>query len=456
MVIVAKFGGTSAKDGPTLEHVIDNIILSNPKRRLIVVSAPGKRNPDDIKVTDLLIKIGNSYYESRSSSEDYEQLKGRFIGIVNHFGIEDSFLQNHFDLLESKIKVYHESKKKYLDSLMPFGEIINASIVAEVLRGNNIDAAVYRPENIGMVTDGNFGNAKLKKDSYEKIFRNLKPILDNEGKIIIVPGFYGIDENGNYTTFSRGGSDLTGAILAHALNAELYENWTDTTIRRADPRIIEDAEIIEKLTYQEARELSYSGAQILHPDTLIPLREKNIPLYVGDTFKFDNGGTYIVAKKEKNKNIVEGIAHKEGFTLITLEKVGMNEEIGYLEKLGKIFREYSISTDQVTTSIDSISIAVFGEDNDRKIDLFKDEIVQAGLADSVDIKNYDSMVCVVGEGMKHTKGVLAKLANALSSNGINIETIYQGPSERSIIFGLDQKDAIRAVRAIYDTYFRDM
>lgn len=454
MVTVTKFGGTSVANGHNLEQVID-IILANPKRRVNVFSGPGKRSKKDAKVTDLLIEIGTIAYSDEVPSQLVDTAKQRFIDITDYFHIGRSFLDPLFDSLDKAIGDVSGDKGKYLDGIKPYGEIILSEIAAEILRSRGLDAQVYRHENIGMKTDGNFGRARVKETSYGEIAASLKPVLEGSNEIIIIPGFYGVDEHGRYTTFPREGSDLTGAILANALDAELYENWTDTNgIRRADPRIVDDPNIIGNMTYKEARELAYSGAQVLHPDTLTPLIAKSIPLNVRNTFNPDNEGTYITVTKGTSGNTVEGIAHKDGFTIIYLEKTGMNEQIGYLQALGGIFAEAGVSIDQITTSVDSLAIAVASE-YDNKIDAIRSRIIEAGLVDrdGIGIAYNKSLVCVVGEGMRHTIGVMQRLSSALANAGINIETVFQGPSERSIIFGVDQKDAIGAVRSIYNSYF---
>ena len=243
MVIVAKFGGTSVANGRNLEQVI-NIILANPNRKVNVFSGPGKRFEEDIKVTDLLIVLGHASYDGQIPTDLLEMVKGiadtsdadkipaqlidaakqRFTDITDYFHIDRSFLDPLFDSLGGAIGTVQENKDQYMDGIKPYGEIILSEIAAEVLRRKGVDAQVYRPENIGMKTDGNFGRARLKKESFEEIAKSLKPVLEGSNRLIIVPGFYGVDEHGRYTTFPRGGSDLTGAILANALDAELYEN----------------------------------------------------------------------------------------------------------------------------------------------------------------------------------------------------------------------------------------
>ncbi|MBI2558403.1 aspartate kinase [Candidatus Woesearchaeota archaeon] len=457
MAIVSKFGGTSAKDGITLENVINNIILANPERKVIVFSAPGKASQDDIKVTDLLIRIGETNWNSREYPSDLiRQFRERFLTIADYLGLERSFLSYHFNLLDAFVKTEMDNRDAYLDSIKPFGEMITAKLVAEFLRKQGKKTGVYLPEEIGMITDGNFGKSKLLESSYQKITDKLKPVLERTDEIIIVPGFYGVDSRGRYTTFSRGGSDLTGAILANTVDAKLYENWTDTDgIRRADPRIIDNPDTIEKMTYREAREFAYSGAEVLHPDTLIPLIAKDIPLNVRNTFNLSNKGTYITTSKIPNGHVVEGVSHKEGFTVLYVEKTGMEDEIGYLNRLTNVLLNHGLSISQMTTSIDSVSVAMPANQINGKAEAVIGDIIKNKLADSEGVNmDYDkSMVCVVGEGMRHHVGVLTKLSGELASHGINIETVYQGPSERSIIFGLDSKDAKIAVKAIYDLYF---
>lgn len=454
MVIVAKFGGTSVADGHSLEQVV-NIILANPNRGVNVLSGPGKRFEEDIKVTDLLIQIGTAAYGGRVPVQFINDVKQRFTDITDYFHIDRSFLDPLFNSLDEAIRDLQEDKDQYLDGIKPYGEIILSEIAAEVLRKRGIDAQAYRPENIGMKTDGNFGRAKVKGTSYREIAEHLKPVLEGSKRVIIVPGFYGVDEHGRYTTFERGGSDLTGAILANALHAELYENWTDVDgIRRADPRVVENPETIPRMSYKEARELVYSGAEILHPDTLTLLIAKGIPLNVRNTFDPGKEGTYIVANKDASGNVVEGVIHKDGFTIIYVEQMGMNEQVGYLYKLTGAFAENGVSIDHLTTSVDSIAIAVAG--GNGKLEAVRNRIIELGLVgnpDGIDIAYGRSLVCVVGEGMRHTIGVLGGLSSALAVEGINIEAVFQGPSPRNIIFCVEQKDSVSAVRAIYNLYF---
>lgn len=485
MAIVAKFGGHSGRDGATLEHVINNIILQDSRRRVLTFSAPGYRFDDDIKVTDLLIQIGDSYLKSKQYATDIvDNVKERFYEIADHLGIERSFLNPYFQSLEDTVKgkagnnwlwnkavsayrsardsiMYGVRKEvrraKYLDAVMRFGELIQCEIAAEALRKKGVNAKVYYPEEIGLVTDSNFGKAKLKSSSYKRIAEKLKPVLEKTDEIIIIPGFCGVDKHGSFTTLGREGTDFTGAILANAVDAKEYENWGITDgVMRADPRIVENPEMIRDLTFTQARELAYSGANVLHPDTLAPLVKKNIPLHVRNTFDPQRIGTYIRATKEPDVNIVDGVACKKGFAVFYLQKMGANEEIGYLNRLTGIFAKRGVSIDQMTTSIDSIAIAVANNAMNIDIGALKHAIIKAGLVDGPDAINaeYDkAMVCVVGEGMRHTPGVLEKLSGALSSNGINIETVYHGPSQGNVIFGIAQKDAERAVRAIYNACF---
>ena len=422
-MFVAKFGGTSVKDGKTIKHVVDNIILQNRRRRVVVLSAPGKRSAHDVKVTDLLLEAGDAYLSSHSYPRQLvARVRERFTDITDYFGIGSELLDPAFTALEVAIRKSDGNRSAYMDGIAPIGEIINAQIFAAVLRQRNIGAGCYTPENIGIFTDGNFGNAKLRDYSYAKIAESLMPLIEHSKEIIVVPGFYGVTENRRWTTFSRGGSDLTGAILANALDASRYENWTDTDgIRRVDPKVVSDAGIIEKLTYREARELAYSGAQILHPDTLAPLADKRIPLNVRNTFNPGHTGTYVVVSRRRKDSIVEGIAYKEGFAIINVEKNGMNEQVGYLHRLLGIFAEMDVSIDQMTTSVDSVSLAIFTNGHKGgKIEQITGKITDESLADKVTVAYDRALVCVVGEGMRHAPGVMATVAGALAKRGISM------------------------------------
>lgn len=447
MVIVCKFGGTSTKDGQTLERVIDSIIIPNMERRVVVVSAPAG-------ITNLLMQVGERYHSSGVYPRELvEQVKERYVLSATHLNVKESFLSPHFDSLEEAIKNFNPDRERYLDTIKPYGEIINAELLAAALIKKGINGICCRPENVGMIGEGNHGNAKILPESYQNIARALKPILEQTDQIVVFPGFYLIDKNGEFMTFSRGGSDLTGAILANALDAELYENWTDVNgIARADPKVIRKPRTIKRLTYQEARELAYSGAKVLHPDTLIPLIEKGIPLHVRNTLEPWKEGTYIGPSKLPNGHVVEGIAHKEGFTFVYVEKIGMNDEIGYLDRFVGIFADHGISIDQITTSVDSVSVAL-SNSTKEKIEAAKKDILEKGLADRVNDDYDKALICVVGEGMRHTPGVLQRVSKSLARAGINIETVYQGPSERSIIFGIDQSYAKTATQALYNSYF---
>lgn len=452
MVIVCKFGGTSAKDGPTLEHVIDKIILADERRRVTVVSAQAG-------VTDQLIAAAKEYH-SHSEYPSYllQSIKDRYTKSANHFNLGDNFLESHFDAMGRAISNRIDDLSRYIDGIIPYGERFNAEILAAALRSRGANAQVHYPENIGMVTDGKFGGAKLLNGSYQAMEAELKIALAR-GKVIVLPGFYGMDSQGNFTTLGRGASDITGSHAAHAVDADLYENWSDQNgILRAHPAVVENPESIRNLTYREARELAISGAKILHQDTLIPLISKGIPLNVRNTFNPSHPGTYIGPTKIRNGHAVEAVAHRTDFAVVYLEKIGIESEVGYTSRVTEIFARHGLSIERSPDDNDSLAFIVpqnRGE-NMGRIAAVAREIERAGLVDDRVKVQYDrGLVCVIGEGMKDTPGVTARVSGALASAGINIEMIIHGPSQRNITLGFHPNDVLNGVRAIYNAYFRN-
>ncbi|MBI2124328.1 aspartate kinase [Candidatus Pacearchaeota archaeon] len=344
----------------------------------------------------------------------------------------------------------------YLDGFISYGEIINSHIATAALRKNGANARLYMPGDIGAVTDGKFGQARLLPSSYDSMKTALRAALARD-ELIVLPGFFAVDSLDRFTTLGRGASDIIGSHVAHAVDAEIYENWTDQNgILTAHPDVVENPQTIGRLTYREARELAISGAKILHQDTLSPLISKGIPLNVRNTFNPPHSGTYIGPTKEPNGHVVEGIAHKTDFAVIYLEKIGIEGEVGYLSRVTDIFARHGLPIERSPDSSDSLALIVPQNKgaNKYKIKAVVREIEENGLVDSEVNVQYDrGLICVVGEGMRYASGVLAKVTGALASAGINIETCIQGPSQRNITLGLHPNDVHRAVRAIHNAYF---
>jgi len=428
--IVAKFGGSSLADAERIKGVA-SIIQRDPARSVVVVSAPGKRAPKDQKITDLLLELHGRIRQGAPSDVVGNLIESRYRGIVEGLGIE-------FPLNDEMREMYTRAQGSggSRDYMASRGEYLSAKIVAKTLGFRFIDAAGrIRFDEQGRFNEASALRTDLKVPS-------------------VLPGFYGSMPDGSIRTFSRGGSDVTGAIVATEIGADVYENWTDTDMRMADPRIVPDSRPIRRLTYKEVRELSYGGATILHPDAMRGVKDAFIPIHVRNTFAPNEEGTLVVPD---NGNHVEhggitGIAGRRGFTTITLDKMFMNEEVGIEEAALRVFRERGISIEQSTGGIDTISIIV---DNNLLGDQ-RDEVLRALQQvcnpDKITEDRNLALVAVVGRGMVRTPGTSGRIYSALGDQGINIKLALQGASELSVILGVDDKDCDDAVRAIYSAF----
>lgn len=451
MLKVSKFGGTSMRNGKTIEHVINNIITPDSDRKGLVFSAPKG-------VTNSLLAIAEDYRANGILREHIlDGVKEAYEDIAKCFGIESKFLDRYFAELENAMEHRRENKYAYLDSIAPYGEIIQANLVGEILRRNGENVAVYSPSMAGLLTDGNFTKAKIREDSYERMSRTLKPLVNdgkNRGKRIILYGYHGVDENGLLTTLGRGGSDISGAILAHALDADLYENFTDVDgVMTADPNFVQEARAIPYLTYEEARELAISGAAVLHSDTMLPIAMKNITLNVRNTFNLSNNGTYIQATRQHDGREIQGIAHREGLLFADFEKLGMDDQRGVISSIAESFAQHGFSIAQDGTGGDSITLAVYMNGNGADVHGVLEGIKEKGLATKIST-NYDmSIVSVVGDQMKNKIKVLSVVNDSLAAKGINTMPVLFTGSSRSVIFGIEQKYAKTTVQILHDNYF---
>lgn len=433
-VIVAKFGGSSLADSKQFNKVKE-IVMKNEDRRYIVPSAPGKRTTGDHKVTDLLYMC----YQLASHGINFEEV---FIIIEKRYKDITSELNLDLDiesiLKEIKEKVSNNASKDYIASR---GEYLNAIILANYLGYEFIDAKdVIKFDE----------KRNLKKEETENIIKNtLKDI-----KYAVIPGFYGSNEKGEIITFSRGGSDVTGAIIANAVSAKLYENWTDVSgFLVADPRIVKNPKTIDYITYKELRELSYMGAPVLHEEAVYPVRKNKIPINIRNTNKSEDKGTVIV---DDNASIdsgnITGIAGKKDFTVISVEKTLMTAENDFFRKLVSVFETNDIKIEHMPSSIDSISVVVPTEQLNSKINKIKEEIRIYCKVDNIIAYPNMALIAVVGRGMIRSKGVSAKIFNALASSGVNIRMITQGSSELNVIVGVENDDFEKAIKAIYHAF----
>jgi len=431
---VVKFGGSSLASAEQFEKV-GQIIRAEEERRFVVPSAPGKRFSGDTKVTDMLYGCYAKAEAGEDFAADLAKIKARYQEIIDGLKLELS-LEEEFAVIE---KQFHEKAgSNYAASR---GEYLNGIIMAKYLGYEFIDAA----EVVFFYDSGEFNAEKTNKV--------LGARLANCEKAV-VPGFYGSMENGMVKTFSRGGSDITGSIVARAVKADVYENWTDVSgFLIADPRIIDNPEIIEVITYRELRELAYMGAGVLHEDAIFPVRQEGIPINIRNTNKPEDPGTWIVGSTcQKSKYVITGIAGKKGFCSINIEKDMMNTEIGFGRRVLQAFEENGISFEHMPSGIDTMTVFVHQDEF-----MHKEQKVVAGIhrladPDTIDIEADLALIAVVGRGMKSTRGTAGRIFSALAHSDINIKMIDQGSSELNIIIGVRNEDFETAIKAIYDIF----
>ena len=437
---VVKFGGSSLADAEHFRQVAA-IVKADPDRRYVVPSAPGKRDKGDTKVTDLLYRCYD-LIKSRSSTESidacYNEIRARYTSIIADLGL-DYDINGELDYVKNAM--LHAAGRGYAASR---GEYLNALILAKYLGFDFIDA-----ENVIFFKE----NGTLDE---EKTNAELSAELDKH-KYAVIPGFYGGTPNGTVKTFSRGGSDITGSIVAKAAKADLYENWTDVSgFMMADPRIIENPCIIKEITYRELRELSYMGATVLHEDAVFPVRSAGIPINIRNTNRPEDEGTMIVSHSlgYDSEHIITGVAGKKSFSVITIEKDSMNTEVGFGRKVLEVFEENEISFEHLPSGIDTMSVVVSSATLDGRREKVMNAIVRAVKPDSVFIEDELALIAVVGRGMVKAKGTSARVCDALARADINIRIIDQGSSELNIIVGVDDEEYEDALRAIYAEFVK--
>ncbi len=432
---VVKFGGSSLADAKQFKKVAD-IIFADKSRKYVVPSAPGKRFSDDTKVTDMLYSCYDLATKSSNIDDEFSKIKDRYNGIISDLGIELS-LEKEFETI--KAGFIGKAGRDYAASR---GEYLNGIILAKYLGFNFVDPA----EAIFFTENGKFDMERTNEVLGKRLLA-----LENA----VVPGFYGAMPNDTIKTFSRGGSDITGSIVARAVNAEVYENWTDVSgFLICDPRIVENPEAITTITYRELRELSYMGATVLHEDAIFPVRKAGIPINIKNTNAPEDAGTMIVesASAESCKYTITGIAGKKGFAVINLEKDMMNSEIGFGRKVLEVFEKNEISFEHMPSGIDTMSIIANRADIEAK-----EEEILAGLKrnvnpDHIEIERDLALIAIVGRGMKSTRGTAGRIFSALAHNHVNVKMIDQGSSELNIIVGVSEADFVSATKAIYDIF----
>ncbi len=431
---VVKFGGSSLASAEQFEKV-GNIIREQEERRFVIPSAPGKRFKEDTKVTDMLYGCYNLAENGKNFQKELKAIKERYEEIINGLGLKLS-LDDEFKIIEKSF-----SEKAGSNYAASRGEYLNGIIMANYLGYEFIDAAqvIFFDEN------GNFDADKTNKILSKRL---------ETCERAVIPGFYGSLPDGTVKTFSRGGSDITGSIVAKAVKADVYENWTDVSgFLVADPRIIDNPKGIDTITYRELRELSYMGAGVLHEDAIFPVRQEGIPINIRNTNEPQANGTWIVGSTcQKSQYVITGIAGKKGFCAVNIEKDMMNAEIGCGRKGLQAFEENGISFEHVPSGIDTMTVFVHQDEF-----MHKEQKVVAGIhrltePDSIDIESDLALIAVVGRGMKATRGTAGRIFSALAHSNVNVKMIDQGSSELNIIIGVANEDFETAIKAIYDIF----
>ena len=434
---VVKFGGSSLADAEQFKKVRD-IVLEDPSRRYVVPSAHGKRFREDDKVTDLLYACYNLSAQGEPIDEVFNKIVERYDSIVNALNVD---LDLSDEYLHIKWSIKHHAGRDYAASR---GEYLNGKILASYLGYDFVDPTVYIKFGDDGVFDSEITNSLLsaKLTSHERA---------------VIPGFYGSMPNGTIKTFSRGGSDITGSIVARAVRADIYENWTDVDgFLMADPRIVEDPKVISTITYRELRELSYMGAGVLHEDSIFPVRVAGIPINIRNTNNKLSRGTMIVPETNEfdTSGVITGIAGKKGFSVLTIEKALMNSETGFGRKVLEAIEEEGISFEHLPSGIDTMSVVLNTHDISEHKKAIIESICESVNPDSVSIEDGLALVAVVGRAMAKTKGTAYRVFKAVAEAGINVKMIDQGSSELNIILGVDESDFDAALNAIYAEFVR--
>ena len=435
MLKVLKFGGSSMADEKQFAMVRD-IVRADDSRRVVVVSAAGKRDKNDHKITDLLYLCHAHLQYGVSCDAIYEMIRSRYVAIRDALGLETP-LEQEFDALRARM-----DKGISADELVSRGEYFAARLMADYLGYDFLDSSLWLKFRLDGTVDQDV--------SYENLRRAAS------GRRVVIPGFYGAMPDGSIHTFSRGGSDITGALAAAALDADVYENWTDVSgILMADPRIVDDPQAIPEVTYDELRELSYSGAQVLHEDSIFPVREKNIPVNIRNTNEPEAPGTMIQETfpgDHDPERFITGITGKKDFSIISLSKRGMSNQVGVLRKVLTVLERHGISVDYVPNGIDNVSVVLPTWAIEKDLYTIMAEIKKEAQPDTLDVHHHIAVVAAVGRKMAFRPGISGKIFAALGESGINIRMINQGPDELNIIFGVDNKDFKEAIRVLYNSF----
>ena len=436
---VAKFGGSSVADGIQLTKT-KNIINADPDRRYIVVSAPGKRFEGDNKITDLLYLCKTHLEHNLPYDQIFQVVADRFMAVEINLGIDLDF-SPYFDKIRENLK-----KNPSADYIASRGEYLNAILVAAFLGYDFVDAE-------GLIRFDAKGKL-LAEETNEALKEELA-----KHERAVLPGFYGTGSDGKIRTFSRGGSDITGSLVARAVGAEVYENWTDVSgFLMADPRIVKNPKQIDVISYKELRELSYMGASVLHEDAIFPARMANVPINIRNTNHPEDPGTMItddVSRYGIKDRVITGIAGSKDFVVVALYKNMMSSERGFVRRILGILDDYNINFEHLPSGIDTVSVVMSGASIEGRLDEVLEEFRSRLRPDSIDVIEEISLIATVGHGMDRRPGTSAKLFQALADAQVNVRMIDQGSSEMNIIVGVENKDFEKAIRAIYNAFVEE-
>ncbi|HFI0397702.1 aspartate kinase [Streptococcus suis] len=446
---VVKFGGSSLASAGQLEKVF-NIVQSDSERRFVVVSAPGKRNAEDTKVTDALIKYYREYVDGKDVTASQEWIINRYQAMVDELGFSANSMKKIAENIISLATLPIDDNEFLYDTFLAAGEDNNAKLIAEYFTFRGLPARYVHPKKAGIIVSSEPGNARILPSSYDKIEE-----LRNAEEVLIIPGFFGVTVDNQICTFSRGGSDITGSIVAAGVKADLYENFTDVDgIFAAHPGIIKHPHSIKELTYREMRELAYAGFSVLHDEALLPAYRGRIPLVIKNTNNPSHPGTRIVLDHTDQTLPVVGIAADDGFVSINISKYLMNREVGFGRKVLQILEDLNIRFEHMPTGIDDLSIVL----RNRELTPIKEAEILRQLktkmeVDKAEIEHGLSIIMIVGENMKSHVGVTATATSALSNQNVNLAMISQGASEVSVMFVVKTEEKEKALQALYAAFF---
>ncbi|WP_312249084.1 aspartate kinase [Streptococcus parasuis] len=446
---VVKFGGSSLASAGQLEKVF-NIVQSDSERRFVVVSAPGKRNAEDTKVTDALIKYYREYVDGKDVTASQEWIVNRYQAMVDELGFSANSMKKIAENIISLANLPINDNEFLYDTFLSAGEDNNAKLIAEYFTFRGLPARYVHPKKAGIIVSSEPGNARILPSSYDKIEE-----LRNAEEVLVIPGFFGVTVDNQICTFSRGGSDITGSIVAAGVKADLYENFTDVDgIFAAHPGIIKHPHSIKELTYREMRELAYAGFSVLHDEALLPAYRGRIPLVIKNTNNPSHPGTRIVLDHTDQTLPVVGIAADDGFVSINISKYLMNREVGFGRKVLQILEDLNIRFEHMPTGIDDLSIVL----RNRELTPIKEAEILRQLktkmeVDKAEIEHGLSIIMIVGENMKSHVGVTATATSALSDQNVNLAMISQGASEVSVMFVVKTEEKEKALQALYAAFF---